>query len=364
MERRDDPAAHAEREQARLLGVLQVGDVAAHGGLGALDHLAEQVLLEPEARAGRHHLLGGLAGSGDDVRLPVLEQDDRQAAERHEPAQLARERAEGILQVERRAERAGTAVRRVEQVGAAPQLVAQGGGPGRLLLGRAALSGEARHQRPDDQRRDQPRPSLEGDEVAAVADVRDRGAALLEPGRDRNRRHGHADSARQPQHDRSLDDRDQQQLLRRRPGLVREEEHEAGDDRRVERQRDEAEPGPADPVRGDGREEDDSPGRERGGERPRGGPRAGGVRRREAHLEHRERHAAEPDDGEPPLDGPRRRAHERARTCSRAQRACSASSSSSPAAHSSSSGSCSGPPTLPRATSAFRRSQRGSFRGT
>src|SRR5262249_43903792 len=133
------------------------------------------------------------------------------------------------------------------------------------------------------------------------------------------------------------------------------EQRERGEDREVEAHRHGGQPLAV--AAGGESKEDDAADGERAAELPGDLLVARRSVGRVRDLRDDERRRGEPHDRDPPLEGARVPRHARDSILSIAQAACS---STTPA----STGSASGPPTLPRATIAFRLSHRGSLRGT
>ena len=105
-ERRDQLAAQAEVDELAVLRVRRVGEVA--GGRRPRRRARARA---PSRGAGRRcpagrHVVRAAPGGRDRPRRVVLDEHDRRAVERHEPAHLADERAERLLDLERRPERA------------------------------------------------------------------------------------------------------------------------------------------------------------------------------------------------------------------------------------------------------------------
>jgi hypothetical protein len=153
--------------------------------------------------------------------------------------------------------------------------------------------------------------------------------------------------------------------------LEREDEDERVHDEEVEREREEVELEArlACQLPATDNEDADSPGRQRG----RCDPRRnlvllrGEVVALRDEVDDHDGHRPEAQEGEPatqPLDGFRHGSAWRSASRARAQAACSRSSGSEWSRKAAAAARCSGPPELPRATRAFRRRYRASFRGT
>ena len=151
-ERRREPAAEAERDERLLLPVPRRLELAPVDGLVRREHVLEQRAGERRRRARREGVVRAGAGGGHHARRAVLGEDDRDAVEREQAAQLADERAERLGELERRAQRARAAVDRVEEVGAPAELVAEGLRLRRPRLRARVLDAELPDERADDER--------------------------------------------------------------------------------------------------------------------------------------------------------------------------------------------------------------------
>ena len=112
-----------ERDEAAVLRVLVVGELAPDDDL-AVEHALEHRAVKRPLAPGGKHLGRAAACGGDRSRGVALDQHDRRALERHEPAYLADERAKRLLHLERGAERACAAVRRLEHVHTSAERIA------------------------------------------------------------------------------------------------------------------------------------------------------------------------------------------------------------------------------------------------
>ncbi len=232
-------------------------------------------------------------------------------------------------------------------------------------LGPGGLDREAPHEPADDQRHHHLEAGLEGDELPAVGGMELVGAELRKEGEDRRRDQRDDEAAGDPEADAGRRQVDVEDLLDRQAELEGEDEDVGGDDRRIEDLGREAlgelvlggQPRPCED------EEEDRAGREEHRRHPRPDLPAGWVVLGERDEDDDEREGDQPDERDPALDAPQLHV---APSRSSAQRACSARSASSPSAcrRSAASAAGSSPPVFPSATIAFRRSQRGSFRGT
>ena len=186
-------------------------------------------------------------------------------------------------------------------------------------------------------------------------------AEPLEPEQHRDARCGDHQPAANPVAEGRLDQDEDHDLPDRGGLLVVEPEDEGRDNDEVEDQGGEAEPSERVPIEltpGQEQQHDCSRG-EHGGRRPEPHSLADRVRICGDRLEGDERHGPEPDPGEPALGvRPLLVAHaegSRSPIRANAHSACSRSRSSSPLANGSASAASAAPPTLPSATSAFRR---------
>ena len=119
----DQLAVEPERDEAAVLRVLVVGELAPDDDL-AVEHAVEHRAVKRPLAPGGKHLGRAAACGGDRSRGVALDQHDRRALERHEPAYLADERAKRLLHLERGAERACAAVRRLEHVHTSAERIA------------------------------------------------------------------------------------------------------------------------------------------------------------------------------------------------------------------------------------------------
>ena len=167
-QRSEDPAVEPERDEQAILVVRAVGEIAAHDRLAG-ENLLERRAREPADGPGRQDFVRADAGRRDRRRRVVLDEDDRDAVERHDLLQLLDERAERVLDLERRAERARATVRRLERVDVVAELVSQ---RLRLLCAREPelrLLVQAAHEPADDETREQQHADRERDAVGGEA---------------------------------------------------------------------------------------------------------------------------------------------------------------------------------------------------
>ena len=178
------------------------------------------------------------AGVGHDDGLVSIDEDDRQALELEDPAELAEEAVERLLLLERGGESARDSVDGLELVGPAPKLVAQ------LLrlfgtrVGNGRLAPKPRREPADEEAHEHLEAERERDGVQVEVAVVTVGTKHLPVRQERRKEERDDEAARDAEADSAFRDRQEERLPDRRvrlPGV--EDDHEGTHDGDVERQR-------------------------------------------------------------------------------------------------------------------------------
>ena len=177
------------------------------------------------------------ARGGHDDGFVSIDEDDRQALELEDAAELAEEAVERFLLLERGCESARDPVDGLELIGSPPQLVAQLlrlSGP---RVGHGRLAAKPRREPADEQAHQHLEAERERDGVQVELAVVAVGAKHLPVRQERREEERDDEAARDAEANRAFRDRQEERLPDRRvrlPGV--EDDHEGAHDRDVERQ--------------------------------------------------------------------------------------------------------------------------------
>ncbi len=238
-ERRDDARPKPDAGELPLLRIARIRvHVPADDRLSILDDVLEHRARDRARRPTRIEVSGLAPGVRHHDRVLAVHEDDGEAREPEDAAQLAEEAVEGLLLVERGRERAGDPVDRLELVGAAPELVSE------LLrldgprLGGRGFAPEARGEPADGEPDEHLEAERDEDRVEVEVSVVAVGAQRLPEGEERCEEEGDDHSAGDAEADRSLRDGQVEHLPDRRvrlPRVVDDDEHSDDDDVETER---------------------------------------------------------------------------------------------------------------------------------
>ena len=238
-ERRDDAGPKPDPGQLLLLRVLRIRvHVAADDRLRLAGHVLEDGARRRPRRSAGVKALCLEAGVGHDDGFVSIDEDDRQALELEDPAELAEEAVERLLLLERGGESARDSVDGLELVGPAPKLVAQ------LLrlfgtrVGNGRLAPKPRGEPADEQAHEHLETERERDGVQVELAAVTVGTQHLPVRQERRQQERDDEAARDAKADSAFRDRQEERLPDRRirfPGI--EDNHEGAHDRDVERHR-------------------------------------------------------------------------------------------------------------------------------